>query len=130
MKKKFLAYLCVCASSLLLAGGTSYAAATSSSQASSTAGGLVTLGVATAGGVLTFNPSPNVLIDIASTANSYAIQTANTVTDTTNGMEYGTLSTASGYAQRTKTADASTAIAPPSSDTALSGSGWKWMGGS
>lgn len=82
------------------------------------------------GDTLNFNTSPSVLISIETTATDYAITSANDKTDTTNGMEYGTLSTATGYAQRTKiTEDSSGDVTDPADSTSLDGD-WTWMGGS
>ena len=79
----------------------------------------------------TFDSSPNVGIAVSTSDTAYAITTANTLTgaDNNNGQEYGTLSTASGYAQRDKTTNAGVAPAPTTSETALPGDNWAWMGG-
>ena len=77
----------------------------------------------------TYDASPNVDINIITSAAEYAITTANNLTNTTTGMEYGTLSTSTGYAQRTKTSDAGADSVTPASATALPGD-WAWMGGS
>jgi hypothetical protein len=126
MKKKILVCLCLCASPLLMGVGSSFAADVLSTQAAT--GGVVTLG--TAPNQLTYNPSPSVSMAVAAAANAYAIQSTNLVTDTTNGMDYGTLNTATGFAQMTKTEAATVAVTPPTSSAALSGTGWVWMGGS
>ncbi len=127
MKKKFIACFCLCF--LIGISESAFAAAGDSSQASTTAGGRVTVGE-TAGTQLTFDPSPSVLIAVKATTSAYAMKTANAVTDTSNGKEYGTLSSATGYAQRTKSVAAATAIVAPTSATALGGTTWTWLGGS
>jgi hypothetical protein len=79
----------------------------------------------------TFDSSPNVGVTIFTTATAYSITTANTLTglNLENGLEFGTLSTATGYAQRTKTTDAGVGPEAAAADNALPGSDWAWMGG-
>lgn len=84
----------------------------------------------TGGPTLNFDPSPNVSIACTSTATAYAITTTNVLTDTTNGMDYGALSTDTGYSQRVKIEAAAAAVTAPTSATALGGSGWNAVGGS
>ena len=81
---------------------------------------------------LTFNVSPNVEMSVYVTTTDYAITSANTQTDTDNGMEYGVLSTSTGYAQRQKSTDKTEGPETVTSATSLpSGGGtWAWMGGS
>lgn len=79
---------------------------------------------------LEFDVSPNVEISAYVTVNAYAMTSANTLTNTDNGLEYGTLSSATGYAQRQKTTDADSGPAAATADNALPGSDWAWMGGS
>ena len=130
MKKKMLVCLCVGVSTLLLGVGSSFAAVVASSQASTTDGGKVTLGAV--GTQLTYDPSPSVLMSVKASTSAYAIMATNAVTDKTNGKEYGTVSTATGYAQRTKTVDAATAVPVPKDETTLptTNGAWTWMGGS
>ena len=81
----------------------------------------------------TFDSSPSVGIAVSTTATAYAITTANSLTgaDNNNGQEYGTLSTASGYAQRDKVTNANAGPTVTTSETALpAGGDWAWMGGS
>ena len=80
---------------------------------------------------VTFTPSPSVELTLFSTVTGYAISSANTLTNTTNGMEYATHHEATGYAQRTKTTDPGKG---PAAVTAVGlagvpGGGWVWMGG-
>lgn len=94
-------------------------------------GGTLTMTDVTAGfPPLTFTSSPNVSIATYAIDTAYAIMTTNTLTDTTNGMEYGTLSTDTGYSQRAKSIDAATAIKGPTNEVTLSGSDWVAIGGS
>ena len=79
---------------------------------------------------LTFDVSPNVEISVYVTTTAYAMTSANTLTDTTNGLEYGTTSGSTGYAQRPKTTAAGTGPAATTAATALPGADWAWMGGS
>lgn len=124
MKKKLLTCLCICL--LIAVSETAFAAggSGSSSQASDTTGGRITLGT------MTYDPSPSVLMAVKDTTTAYAIKATNSLTDKSNGMEYGTTSAATGYAQRTKTVDAATAVPVPTDAATLDGSGWVWMGGS
>lgn len=80
---------------------------------------------------ITFNPSPNVELSLFSTTVGYAITSANTLTNTTNGMEYATHHEATGYAQRTKTtaAQKGPAAAIAVGRAGVPGDGWTWMGG-
>ena len=78
----------------------------------------------------TFDSSPNVGISVSTTDHDYAITTANSVTGTDNGQEYGTKSTATGYAQRDKTTAKGTGPAVTTSATALPTGTWNWQGGS
>ena len=128
----------------MLGAGSSFAAAWAASTASNSAGvatsgqaattagtpGMLTVG-ATATTQLTYNPSPNVAMNVVNTTSQYSIMAANILTDTTNGIEYGTLNTSTGYGQGTKTtgvgegpsATGQTATSVPASITT-------WMGGS
>ena len=78
-----------------------------------------------------FDSSPNVGVTIFTSATAYSITTANTLTGANldNGLEFGTLSTATGYAQRAKTTNAGVGPAAAAADNALPGGDWAWMGG-
>ena len=78
----------------------------------------------------TFDSSPNVGIAVSTTDHDYAITTANSVTGTDNGQEYGTKSTATGYAQRDKTTAKGTGPVATTSATDLPTGTWNWQGGS
>lgn len=127
MRKKILVSLCVCVTYCFSVASFAGAAPVSSTQASDTTGGTVTLGTTTP---LTYNPSPSVLMAVKASPTAYAIKATNSLTDTSNGMEYGTTSAATGYAQRTKTVAAATAVPVPTDENNLDGTGWTWMGGS
>ena len=96
-------------------------------------GGTLTITVANVDGTstsFTFASSPKVGISVFTSDNAYAITTANSLTDTSNGLEYGTLSTATGYALRTKTT--ARGVGPEDTDAVdtLPGANWAWQGGS
>ena len=96
-------------------------------------GGTVTITVLNVPGTstdFTFASSPKVGISVFTSDNAYAITTANSLTDTGNGLEYGTLSTATGYALRTKTLGRGVGPAPTTVVGALPGANWAWQGGS
>jgi hypothetical protein len=83
-----------------------------------------------------YDASPSVAVKIITDATAYAITTANmlTGTDQGNGLEFGTLSTSTGYAQREKTTESGTVWGTngpeaPTAVDALPGSGWIWQGG-
>ena len=79
-----------------------------------------------------YDASPNVGVEIVSTATAYAVSTANMLTgaDLENGMEYATLSTSTGYAQRDKQTDSNAGPTAPADENSLpSGGDWTWMGG-
>jgi hypothetical protein len=108
----------------------SYGAATNNGK-----GGTLTVTDATAttltgGPGLTFNSSPNVSIVSFTTKTAYAIETTNILTDTTNGMEYYTLSSATGYWQKEKTTAVDTALSALTSATAAPTGTWTAIGGS
>lgn len=91
---------------------------------------VVTNSVDGGGPGFTFDVSPSVEISFLSTASAYAIMSANTLTDTTNGVEYGTRHDSTGYAMRKKTTDAKIGPAPVTSATALpvdADETWTWM---
>ncbi|NDY42723.1 hypothetical protein G3N55_07700 [Dissulfurirhabdus thermomarina] len=102
------------------------------------ASGTVTSGLfnvtdATCGGQLSFELSPNVQLGYNILDDSFAINSFNDKTDTTNGMEYGIGSDKPGYYQRQKTVDAGTAITAPtgSNSSAFSTNGtnaWTYQG--
>jgi len=136
MKNKLLTCICIC---LFTAVSTS-AFATITASTASIANGVATSGQAVTSGQptrvtigvttpLTYDPSPSVSMSVIATTTAYAIMTTNSLTDKTNGMEYGTTSAATGYAQRTKTVDAATAVPDPKNETALPTGSWTWMGG-
>ncbi|RJQ70875.1 MAG: hypothetical protein C4519_19915 [Desulfobacteraceae bacterium] len=77
-----------------------------------------------------FDASPNVGLTVFTSDTAYSITAANNKTNEANGLEYGTLSSATGYAQRTKTTAASQGPEAADSATVLPGSDWAWMGGS
>ena len=98
-------------------------------------GGTLTITVANVDGTnndFTFDSSPSVGLSASTSATAYAITTANSLTgaNNNNGQEYGTLSTASGYAQRDKTTDTENGPQATASETTLPGGDWAWMGGS
>jgi len=131
MKKKLISLLC--AGSIAAFAATAFAADTPSTQAANF--GLVTVtvaGVPSTTTAFTFSPSPSVGISIIASDTAYSIMSANSLTDTTNGLEYGTLSSATGYAQGTKTTAAGTGPSTTGqTSTALSTAvTWGWMGGS
>jgi len=83
-----------------------------------------------------YDASPSVTVKIITDATAYSITTANMLTgaDDENGLEFGTLSSATGYAQREKTTDSGTVWGTngpeaPTVVDALPGSGWLWQGG-
>jgi len=120
MKKTFIAICCI---AFMFSFSSTVFAATTSSQTST--GDQVSVGT------LKYNPSPSVGVSVASTDTDYAITTANSLTDTSNGMEYGTKSTSSGYAQRTKTTNRGTGPEATTDAQALpTGGTWTWQGGS
>lgn len=126
MKKIYLAFACF---ALVLAGvSTAFAADTDGSQ-SGGAGATFSIANSSGDGAPTFDfsPSPNIVINSKSIATAYAIESTNSVTDTTNGMVYGATYQSSGYAQRQKVDSES---ATPSSSTQLDSETWTWMGGS
>jgi len=125
MKKKLLTCICLCLFTAV--SECAFAAAGDSSQSGTT----VTVGE-TAATELTYNASPSVSMNVVASKTAYSIMAANSLTDKTNGLEYGTLSTATGYAQGQKTTDAGSG---PSTNgqtaSAISGDvTWTWMGGS
>lgn len=77
---------------------------------------------------ITFDPSPNVTLSLYSTILGYAVTSTNTLTSTTNGMEYAAHHEATGYAQRPKVA---TTIEAPTGIGlgGLTDTDWVWMGG-
>jgi hypothetical protein len=81
----------------------------------------------------TFDSSPNVGVTIFTSATAYSITTANTLTGSNleNGLEFGTLATATGYAQRTKTTIAGQGPQAADADNDLpeGENEWQWMGG-
>ena len=100
-------------------------------------GGTVTITVAGVPGTttsFTFDSSPKVGISIFTSDTAYAITTANSLTgaNNSNGQEYGTLSTASGYAQRDKSTDTGAGpVVTGAADTLpTTGGDWNWQGGS
>ena len=111
------------------------AAATQSSQSSpgKTVKITVTAANVNGGPDFTFAPSPRVGITSATSTTAYSITTANSNTDDSSGMEYGCLSTNTGYSQRQKTTVAGTATANgpgiATSETGLPGTGWNSIGG-
>ena len=72
---------------------------------------------------LVFTPSPSTFISVWVADTTFTIVSHSGKTDSTNGIDYGILSTNNAMFQRQQTADASTAT-PASSATALPGSGW------
>lgn len=129
MKKKILICLCIC--SLIGVSASAFAADVTSSQTGTT----VTVGAAPT--QLTYNASPSVSVSVIASTTAYSIMAANILTDTTNGLQYGTLSTATGYAQGPKTTDSGSDLTTngPSttgqSSTAIATDvTWTWMGGS
>lgn len=135
--KKILIGTCLLAMMYFVATPMAFADETSHSDPSTT----VTLTIDTShvlGAVqnFTFGTSPNVCIYATTNGTAYAISAANTKTDQNNGLEYGTLSTATGYAQKTKTTGAGSGAAyGPEATTSpadLPGgsTSWAWMGGS
>ena len=93
------------------------------------AGNTLTVADGSGGGAgITFEPSPNVNIGytLATDGSTFAIDTTNEKTTTSNGLEYGTASDTTGYYQRTK---AATTLAVPGSATKAAFSGWSYMGG-
>ncbi len=130
MKKKLLSCLCICF--LVAASESAFAAAGDSSQVGTT----VTVGQ-TAATSLTYNASPSVSMNVKATTSAYSIETANILTTKTNGQEYGTKSTSSGYAQRNKTTASGTSltangptVAAQTATSLDTGTAWTWMGGS
>ena len=92
------------------------------------AGNTLTVTDTNGGGAgLTFEPSPNVNIGhtVNTDGSTFAIDTTNEKTTTSNGLEYGTASDTTGYYQRTKTAT----FAVPGANTKAAFSGWSYMGG-
>jgi hypothetical protein len=85
-----------------------------------------------AGDGLTFNPSPNVNINVTTDAVGYAMTSTNLLPNQTNGMEYAAHHEATGYAQRKKTGDSAEG-APATTGIGLAGiptdAEWQWMGG-
>lgn len=82
----------------------------------------------------TYDASPNVEVTIEATPAAYSITTANTLLGVSTsgdvtGMEYGTLSVSTGYAQRQKTTDVGDGPEVCTDEAALPGSDWTWMGG-
>ncbi len=131
MKKKLLSCLCIC---FLVAASESAFAAVAVGD-SSQVGTTVTVGTAPTS--LIYNASPSVSMNVKATTSAYSIETANILTTTTNGQEYGTKSTSSGYAQRNKTTDSGTALntngPTVAAQTAVlldTSAAWTWMGGS
>jgi hypothetical protein len=55
------------------------------------------------GGVLEYTQSPNVSLGYTIDDDTFIINSVNTRTDTTNGLEYAVVNDKSGYFQRTKT---------------------------
>jgi hypothetical protein len=123
--KKALAIVCFIAVLFLAAAPSAFAVASATDGTLT----LPTTNVTGAPPSFTFKTSPNVRIDCVLTATNYGIVTTNDKTDTTNGQEFGVLSTSTGYALRTKTVAVNTA-APTPTALALPGTGWGWMGGS
>ena len=125
--KTIMSTLCVLALIFMV---TPMAFATGSTQAGVT----VTIAVTDAGleDDFEYDVSFNVAIEIVAAQAAYAISTANTLlgTDNESGMEYGTLSTSTGYAQRKKTTAIGVGPAAPSDEVTLDAtSTWIWMGG-
>ena len=131
MKKTFIAICCIA----FMFAFSSTVLATDSEQTKP--GDPVTIAVTGVDGAntFTFSPSPRVGVEVKTSASAYALTSANSLTNQTNGMEYGTYNTATGYALKAKTTDAGTAdgcgpTAPTDEDT-LGGTGtWNWQGAS
>ena len=128
MKKTFIAICCIA----FMFSFSSAAFATQSSQADDFGTVTITVvGVTGTDTAFTFDPSPSVGLSITTTDADYAITSANSLTSETNGQEYGTKSTATGYAQRDKTTAKGLGPVATASATALPGGGdWNWQGGS
>ncbi len=125
----------LCAGSLLASAAIVSVAAAADTSSGQTNFGIVTIpttNVPSASNSFTYSPSPNVGMNILSSATAYSIMAANSVTNTTNGMEYGTLNTATGYAQGTKTtlAGKGPSTTGQTSTTLSTDVTWGWMGGS
>ena len=125
--KTILSTLCVIALTLMVAP-------TAFATASAQDGVTVTITVTDPGleDDFTYDASPNVAVEIVAEQAAYAIATANMLlgTDNASGMEYGTLSTSTGYAQRKKTTAIGEGPAAPADEVTLDGtSTWIWMGG-
>lgn len=93
-------------------------------------GGTLTVDGGTVAGTpdLVFESSPNVSIAIETSATAYAVMTTNVLTNQDNGMEFGSLSTDTGYSQRVKTIAEDTAITGPTDEATLEGTGWIAVG--
>ena len=127
MKKTFIAICCIA----FMFSFSSAAFATTSTQATGFKTVTITVaGVTGTDTAFTFNPSPSVGLSITTSDTDYAITSANSLTSETNGQEYGTKSTATGYAQRDKTTAKGTGPAVTTSATALPTGTWNWQGGS
>lgn len=126
MKKRLVPFLA--AAALVTCTSTGFAG-----DFTSDAGAMLTLtvaGVTTTSTNLTYTPSPGVGLAVSTSATNFSMTSANSLTDNVNGMEYGTLSTSEGYAQRTKTTTVNNGPAATTSATALPGASWGWVGGS
>ena len=128
MKKSIVAICCMAFMFL-------FSSAVLAAEFHNTPGGTLTITVLNVPGTttnFTFDASPNVGISVFISDSGYAITTANSLTgaDKNNGQEYGTLSTASGYAQRDKTTNAGTGPTTTTAVNALPGTNWAWLGGS
>ena len=128
MKKTFIAICCI---AFMFAFSSTVLALTDINNGT---GGTLTITVLNVKGTetdFTFDSSPSVGIATSTTDTDYTITSANSLTSRTNGQEYGTKSSASGYAQRDKTTDKGTGPVVTSSATALPAGGtWNWQGGS
>ena len=132
MKKIYIAFACF---SLILAGtGTAFAAANGFHNTAGTGGTLTVPQNSNNAQAFTFNASPSVYIMADMDSNAYAIETTNTVPDTSTGLVYGARNTDTGYAQRLKVSTevgSAGVIADWSSTTSLDTKNtWTWMGGS
>jgi len=124
--KNYIMAMCVLAIALVPAAGLAAVDTLTSDAPTINNNGTSPRGPAT----VTVSVSPNVEMSFWSTTTDYAVTSANTVTDITNGLEYATHNTATGYAQRTKTTDSGTGPAPVTGTGVggLPGDDWTWMG--
>lgn len=122
MRKTFILIACL---AMVVFATTSFAG----NQNNGTSGTLTISGTTGPGPNMTYEPSPNVGMAASTSATNYTLVTANSLTDTTNGIEYGIDNNNPAYWQKTKTTAAGSGPTATTSATDLP-SGFTYMGSS